>query len=522
MFGVLLVLVVLAVTIVVIFARVMQGVVAGGASVCPQNVFKMTIRDLWPCAAEQTIQQLGLWPKCVNLPAVYPWSPGYNTLRLNAQLQQQRLPLMIIEPRCELDIVRTIRLAQHKSLKLSVRSGGHCNESFSIYNSIVIALQKMRHVELDECAGTLTCSAGATQGDVFQVLSTAKRSWAFPLAHRHHGNVDPALSTGEVSNVGITGVCSVGGVGFTQRMLGLTIDSITKLRIALANGEIVTATATNAYSDLFVATRGSGGGNYGIITQVQFQLQNVPKLIIFTIQWSDWSQASAVINAWQTLAQTAPNQLSMQLYLVVSSGATVPTVSSAGVYLSRDQSMLTELLAPLLSIPTASVTYENSTFGKETRKFASGRTYYPFNYRRTRFAFVPLSNTGITTLISQVNSVVGIPGTHTIEFDAFGGQVAVPPLSSSAFYARNAIMWVLFSTQWSDQNDQTANLTWSSTIFNAMLPFTSQYVYTGFVMLDLPNYLQSYYGSLLPMLQTTKTKYDPHNFFSFPQSIPTN
>jgi FAD/FMN-containing dehydrogenase len=383
-------------------------------SVCPTNVFDVTSRDLWPCQALVNLTALGVEPKQVSdcVPAVFPWDPPYNTLRLNVALQQQRLPLFVVPARRERDIVRAIRLAQRYGLLLSIRSGGHCNEAFSIENAIVITLGCFNGIRLDDGRGILTCEGGVTQGQVFKILDKSK--WAFPLAHRHHSGA-PALNTGTVSDVGLSGIVSAGGVGFLQRQLGLTIDALISLRVALADGRVVTATPSNEYADLFSAMRGSGGGNFGVITRLVFQLPRIGDLIIFTILYSDWTQAAAVFTLWQSLAQFFPQALTQQLYLAVPSGATSPTVSSSGVYIGTDQAALEALLAPFLAIPGATITYQVSNFAGQARRFASGRTYHPFSYRRTQYAFVPLSPTGIATLIAQVNAAVGLAGVHTIE-----------------------------------------------------------------------------------------------------------
>jgi len=497
-----------------------------GNGVCPGNVFDVTSEDLWPCAAEAELQELKLGPQKVAslVPAVFPWDDKYNTLRLNVDLQYQRLPLFIVRPKSGCDVVKTIKLAQKYGLKISCRSGGHCNEAFSIQNPIVISIGSLNYVSLDECQGILTLGGGATQGQVFSAIAKAnKKTFAFALAHRHHGShtsFDFAINTGTASDVGLAGILSAGGVGFLQRKMGLTIDSIRSLNVALANGTIVKAKPNNSFGDLFMAVRGSGGGNYGVITEIELQLHEVGELIVFTISWQDWSQAAPILALWQSLAPSFPNELTQQLYFSIVDGATVPTVSSAGVYVGSDLAALESLLQPFLSIPTGSVLYERTTFQGQAAKFASGRKYNPFGYRRTQFVFTPLSNLGITTLISQFEAAVGIPGTHTIEFDPFGGKVAEIPLESSAFFPRVAKYWLLFVTTWKDQNDSAANLAWSETIFFTMRPFTSIYCYTGFVMMDVPNFLDAYYGSLLPTLKTIKTKYDPNNFFSFPQSIP--
>lgn len=492
-----------------------------GRVVCP-NVFDQTSVDLWPCAAEQQLAALNLDPSRIRrcVPAVFPWEPSYNTLRLNVDLQQQRQPLFIVRPRSGEDISKTICLAKTHNTKVSVRSGGHCNESFSIFNPIVISIGCLNHIHLDECTGIVTCGGGVTQGQIFKVIAKAKKSFAFALAHRHHGGVDLGINTGNAADVGLSGVLGAGGVGFLQRQLGLTIDSVKSLRVVLADGWTVKATPDNQFSDLWVAMRGSGGGNFGVISEIQLQLHEIPSLIVFTLKWTDWAQAAAVFQTWQTLAPNFPNSLTQQLYFVIAEGAGVPAVSSAGVFVGTDQAQLASLLAPFLAIPTASIVYEASTFAGQARKFASGRVYHPFAYRRIQFAFAPLDNSGIATLIGQVEAAVGIPGAHTLEFDPFGGRVAEIPLDSSAFYPRAAQFWLLFATAWSDQSQSDANMLWSQTIFDTMRPLTSQFVYSGFMILNLANYLNAYYGTRLPMLQQAKAKYDPTNFFTYPQSIP--
>jgi FAD/FMN-containing dehydrogenase len=499
---------------------------------CPENVFDVTSTTLWPCQAQADMAAAGLNPKSLAkcIPAVFPWDPSYNTLRLNVDLQQQRQPLFIVQPRCAQDVVRTIRYAQRHGQLVSIRSGGHCNEPYSIFNPIVIAISSLNGpISFNSKTGVITCSGGATQGNLFQAISEINRreskrgsgkSWAFALSRRHHGGVDLGSTTGNASDVGLTGILSAGGVGFLQRQLGLTIDSVVSLTLALADGRLVKATADNEFADLWVAARGSGGGNYGVITKVELQLHQLGGLITFTISWTDWTQAAAVFQVWQTLAPNFPNNLTQQLYFVIKDGATTPAVSSAGVFIGTDLSALQLLLQPFLAIPTATATYQQSDFESQARQFASGRTYLPFGYRRTQFAFAPLSMTAVLTLIAEFESALGIRGVHTIEFDPFGGQVLEFATNSSGFFARGAQFWLLFVSVWQDQVDEAANLAWLQTIFDAMLPFSSPFCYTGFMIANLPNFLNSYYGTNLPMLQATKRKYDPNNFFSFPQSIP--
>src|ERR1700722_5951485 len=178
---------------------------------CPSSVFDVTSQDLWPCQASADLRTIGLSPSYVSrrVPTVFPWDPKFNTLRLNVALQQQRLPLFIVRPRCAHDVAAAIRLAQKHALSVSVKSGGHCNEAFSIYNPIVIAISSLGGTQFNCKTGVLSCGGGITQGQLFRatadVARRTGRNWAFPLAQRHHGFLPQSLglTTGTVSDVGL-------------------------------------------------------------------------------------------------------------------------------------------------------------------------------------------------------------------------------------------------------------------------------------------------------------------------------
>ncbi len=69
-----------------------------------------------------------------------------------------------------------------------------------------------------------------------------------------------------------------GGIGLNSRMYGLGIDNVIDFRVILPDGTIVIANhCTN--TELFWALRGGGGGSFGIVTKIHYQLHPVTQII---------------------------------------------------------------------------------------------------------------------------------------------------------------------------------------------------------------------------------------------------
>jgi FAD/FMN-containing dehydrogenase len=61
-----------------------------------------------------------------------------------------------------------------------------------------------------------------------------------------------------------------GGLSFLAAAHGYSSDAFVELDVVLVTGDLVTATATNEYSDLFWALKG-GGNRFGIVTRYELE-----------------------------------------------------------------------------------------------------------------------------------------------------------------------------------------------------------------------------------------------------------
>jgi len=159
--------------------------------------------------------------------------------------------------RCETreDVQAAIATARAHGVPLSVRGGGYDWAGRSLRrDGFVIDLSAMRHVSVDPAEQIATVGGGATAADV--------TSAAAP-----HGLV---AVTGTTGGIGMVGLTLAGGYGPLSGRYGLALDNLLSAEIVLANGQIVTASATEN-SELFWALRG-GGGNFGVVTSMRVRL----------------------------------------------------------------------------------------------------------------------------------------------------------------------------------------------------------------------------------------------------------
>lgn len=156
------------------------------------------------------------------------------------------------------DIARVVRFARDGGIELAVRGGGHSNAGQStIEGGLVLDLRDMTAIDIDPTDRTVWADAGLTAVE----LTTA--------TYRHGS----AVGFGDTGSVGIAGITLGGGIGYTVRKYGLTIDSLLEAEIVTADGSLHRVNA-DSEPDLFWAIRG-GGGNFGVVTRFRYQLHDV-------------------------------------------------------------------------------------------------------------------------------------------------------------------------------------------------------------------------------------------------------
>ena len=173
-----------------------------------------------------------------------------------------RRPAVVARCRTSGAVATALAFAGRESLEVSVRGGGHNYAGFALCDDgLMIDLTPMKAVTVDADARRATCGGGTT--------------WAeLDAATQAHGLAVPG---GFISHTGVAGLTLGGGLGWLTRLAGLSSDNLVGAEVVTADGQVRRVSAAQN-ADLFWAIRG-GGGNFGIVTELEFSLHQVGPIV---------------------------------------------------------------------------------------------------------------------------------------------------------------------------------------------------------------------------------------------------
>src|SRR5215475_4105993 len=201
----------------------------------------------------------------------------YERARLCFNLLIDRRPAAIARCVDVDDVATALAFGQARGLEIAVRGGGHNPAGHCAVDSgLVIDLSRMRAVRVDPGSGIATCQGGATWLD-------------FDTATQAHGLVTPG---GVVGSTGVTGLTLGGGIGHLTAQYGLTCDNLIAAEVVTPAAEILRA-SDDQNPELFWGLRG-GGGNFGVVTQADFSLHPVERVVGGRLEYEGEGVAGAL------------------------------------------------------------------------------------------------------------------------------------------------------------------------------------------------------------------------------------
>jgi FAD/FMN-containing dehydrogenase len=321
---------------------------------------------------------------------------------------------------------------------------------------------------------------------------------------------------GDSPTTGIAGVTLGGGIGPLQRTIGLVSDNLIGLEMVDAKGRIVRAD-TKRNADLLWASRGGGGGNFGVYTKFKFKVHPAPaKATVFRIIWP-WNQFEKVFKAWQKWAPCVDSRLGTHLEIGPKKGG---RVTVEGLFLGTKTEAI-RLLKPVTSVGTPTTkTIRLVPYTKVgdfllapdpvlTQRFS--------NQFSSGFARRPFPDKAIKAMREFLEKVEG-------DFAGFfflnwGGAVSRISPDATAFFWRKAKFYAEWNSSWIKPSEAAKNIALVRNTRRKLQPFIVG-SYINVPDQGIKNSGPVYYGANYPRLKRVKAKYDPENVFRFPQSIP--
>jgi len=190
---------------------------------------------------------------------ITPDGADYDQLRQPWSLSVNQHPALILVPEDTDDVVAGVRFARETGLGVAVQSTGHGPQR-PADDSLLILTSRLASVEVDPEARVARVGAGVL--------------WHHVLAVTAQYGLAPLL--GSSPHVGVVGYSLGGGIGWLVRRYGLAADSVRAVELVTADGVLRRASA-DENADLFWGLRG-GGGNFGVVTALEFELYPVATL----------------------------------------------------------------------------------------------------------------------------------------------------------------------------------------------------------------------------------------------------
>lgn len=474
-------------------------------------------------SATEPIANLDALARALGDRLVTPRSAGYtNASKLFDPRFDQVHPVAIARCVSAADVQHCLNFARSTGTAVAARSGGHSYAGYSTTSGLVIDVGAINTVGEGKPPGTARVGAGARLADVYAKLAATGVS----------------IPAGSCPTVGITGLALGGGIGVVGRKYGLTCDSITAVELVTADGTAVRCDE-NTEPDLFWANRGGGGGNFGVVTAIEFRTFKTQPLTYFVARW-DWAHAADVIAAWQGWLTSSADELWASLHIDgAGSSSDTPHVYVTGVYVGAPTG-LGRLLDALQSVVKSPMTTRFSkqkdyldtmmieggcadlSLAQCRPQSEGGKLGRESQLARSDYIADPLSATGIDVVLSAIEArkAKKLYG-GSVLFDAYGGAINQVAPTATAFAHRDKLACLQYVAPLFAGGDPATSREWLDDLYSAMRPYVSGYAYQNYIDPQLADWQHAYYGVNLDRLISVKTTYDPKNLFGFAQGIPT-
>lgn len=446
-----------------------------------------------------------------------PGSPQYeDAIRIDNGRIQFR-PLVIVFPMVPDDVRVAMKFAIRHGLPLSVKGGGHSAAGYCMNEGgVVIAMKHLNKISFNPKTEAVTAEMGVIWYDVYRFMQLTGTG-LIPVG-------------GGCPTVAPPGFMLGGGYSFASRSYGMSIDNLISLKIITPDGELrhIGEHSTDPYDvDLFWACRGGGGGNFGIVTEMEMRMRKPysEKMLVGQIRYP-LEKTEEVLGYYNEWVEQIPDTMAVYGFMgnqkdLVDKTTNVKVLGLTPVF-NGDGAEGIDLLQGLLKLKPINADLFNMTLpewefynGYTTR--VAGRSSY------IRSTILPPGgmNNNVAKVIVDAMSHAPSPDSFAV-WTHTGGAIENIASDATAYVHRNCRFVPEIKSIWSldEPGDTLANVNWAYEFFEKFAEAgNATGAYVNYIDPLQHNWAEMYYGSNYKRLLEIKKKVDPDNYFNFQQSV---
>jgi FAD binding domain/Berberine and berberine like len=435
-------------------------------------------------------------------PLLQPGEAGYDDARKIWNGTIDKRPALIACCHGAADVINSVNFARSHDLLVAVRGGGHNIAGNAVCDGgLMINLSGMKSLRVDPVRRTARAEPGVTWAEF------DRETQAFGLA----------TTGGQISTTGIAGLTLGGGWGYLARQHGLACDNLLSADVVTADGQLLTASATE-HADVFWGLRG-GGGNFGIVTSFEYQLHPVGTVLAGLTAYP-FDSAKEVLKLFRDLTREAPDELATGVILNTLPDGT-PSIGIPVCYngpIADGERVVKPLRAfrPLLIDQIGPMPYTSA------QKLIDG--FYPSglqNYWKS--SFLKEVSDGVIDTMESYCAERPNPMCHGLIEYQLGGAVSRVDREATAFNFRDVEYSFMSLGQCAAATEFESCARWARDFWNAMQPYSTGGVYVNYLGQEGDEgaeRIKAAYGpAKYQRLSALKKKYDPTNLFRLNQNI---
>ena len=227
-----------------------------------------------------------------------PEDPGYDEAKATFNLLVDQRPGLVARPSSADEAAAIVDSARAGGVRIAPQGSSHGAGALApLDDAVLVRFEQMNAVEVDPDRRIARVEAGARWRDVIPQLA-------------EHGLT--ALH-GYAGGINVVGYTLSGGIGWLVRKHGLQANAVTAFDVVTADGSQLRVDGESD-PDLFWALRGGGGGNFALVTAVEFGVFELSEIYAGALAFP-YERAGEVVEAWRKWTASVPDEMTSTVRL---------------------------------------------------------------------------------------------------------------------------------------------------------------------------------------------------------------